>query len=93
MIVQLSFQIRDGRIFIDGKGTLLFSGEVEYFRLEPEYWLPVLQHLKNSGMEWVSTYVTWQRHDGGVHAYDFDVDTKRARLFTLKETDNENHGS
>ena len=40
----------------------VFGAEIQYFRLEPRYWKPVLQHLKNAGLKNATTYVQWATH-------------------------------
>ncbi len=67
----MSMKIVKGGIEIDGTVHPLFSGEVHYWRLAPRYWRPVLKALKDTGMNWVGTYVPWRKHDLGVHDYDF----------------------
>jgi len=40
----------------------LFGAEIQYFRLEPRYWRPMLQHFKDTGLRCVTTYVQWSTH-------------------------------
>ena len=47
-------------IKIDSKE--IFGAEIQYFRLEPRYWEPVLLRFKEAGLRTVSTYVQWETH-------------------------------
>lgn len=40
----------------------IFGSEVQYFRLEPRYWKPILEKLKDTGLTNVTTYVQWATH-------------------------------
>jgi len=40
----------------------IFSGEVQYFRLEPKYWEPIVQALADAGLKGITTYVSWDVH-------------------------------
>lgn len=44
----------------------LYGGEVQYFRLDPEYWPTMLENLKNAGGRCVTAYVPWGTHAIGV---------------------------
>ncbi|MCF7854941.1 MAG: beta-galactosidase [Candidatus Pacebacteria bacterium] len=77
----MSLNVVKGGIEIEGTVHPLFSGEVHYWRLETRYWRPILEALKETGMNWVGTYVPWRKHDQGVHDYDFSgVSDERLNL-------------
>jgi beta-galactosidase len=40
----------------------IFGAEIQYFRLEPRYWEPVLQRFQETGLRCVTTYVQWNTH-------------------------------
>ncbi len=40
----------------------IFGAEVQYFRLDPKYWAPVLDRLVEAGLRSVTTYVSWDVH-------------------------------
>ncbi len=40
----------------------IFGAEIQYFRLEPRYWKPILQRFKDAGLKNVTTYVQWATH-------------------------------
>ncbi|MFP4176730.1 MAG: beta-galactosidase [Planctomycetota bacterium] len=71
----MSVQVADGYMDVDGEKSLLFSGEVEYWRLDPDDWRIVLERLKETGMDWVSSYVPWRVHEQGRHDYDLTGET------------------
>jgi beta-galactosidase len=57
----------------------LCGGEVQYFRLDPRFWRPVLQRLVDAGLRTVTTYVQWGTHaitepDAAHPAGHFDFD-------------------
>jgi len=54
--------LRDNRLLLNGEKVLLFSGEMHFWRIAPEYWEKCLSQLKKAGLEIVSTYVSWRRH-------------------------------
>lgn len=56
-------QLHKRRILIDGKPSLVFSGEIHYFRLNPEDWEDRLDKLKANGMDTVATYIPWVWHE------------------------------
>jgi hypothetical protein len=37
----------------------IFGAEIQYFRLEPKYWEPVLKQFLDTGLKCVTTYVQW----------------------------------
>lgn len=72
----MAIGIDKGSLWIDGARSLLFSGEVHYWRIERRFWKPILQAVKDTGMEWVGFYIPWRVHDLGVHDYDFTGRTR-----------------
>jgi hypothetical protein len=40
----------------------IFGAEIQYFRLEPKYWEPVLKQFLDTGLKCVTTYVQWGTH-------------------------------
>lgn len=53
--------IKNG-LLLKGKKILLFSGEIHFWRIAPEYWEKCLERLKAIGIGVVSTYLSWRRH-------------------------------
>jgi len=58
--------------FIDGKPTLIWSGEFHPFRLpSPSLWRDILQKMKASGFNTVALYFDWGYHSPKQGVYDF----------------------
>ena len=58
---ELSF---DGQSFLyDGKGYFIVSGEMHYFRINADCWHIHLKHMKEAGLNTVSTYIPWSLHE------------------------------
>ncbi|MBY8829666.1 glycoside hydrolase family 35 protein [Hephaestia mangrovi] len=59
-------------LMIDGKPTMIWSGEFHPFRLpSPDLWSDVLQKMKASGFNAVSLYFDWGYHTWKSGEYDF----------------------
>ena len=40
----------------------IFGAEIQYFRLEPEYWEKIIRCFKDTGLRCVTSYVPWNVH-------------------------------
>lgn len=40
----------------------IFGAEIQYFRIEPEYWEKIIKQFKDTGLKCISTYVQWSTH-------------------------------
>jgi beta-galactosidase GanA len=40
----------------------IFGAEIQYFRLDPQYWDAIVGKLKDCGLRCVTTYVQWETH-------------------------------
>jgi len=40
----------------------VFGAEIQYFRLEPRYWAPMLDRFAETGLQCVTSYVPWGEH-------------------------------
>jgi len=49
-------------LFLKGEKIFLFSGEIHFWRIDPQYWEKCLCKLREAGLKIVSTYVSWCRH-------------------------------
>ncbi|RYG26770.1 glycosyl hydrolase [bacterium] len=56
-------EIRERRWLVDGRPTLVFAGEIHYFRLRREEWEDRIRKLKDVGCNAVATYVPWLVHE------------------------------
>ena len=66
-------------LMIDGRRTVIWSGEFEYWRLpSPSLWLDILEKMKAEGYNAVTIYFDWAYHSPKPGVYDFsgvrDVD-------------------
>lgn len=73
-------ELRNGQLFVEGKETCLWGGELQYFRVRHEtfhpvstvgMWADTLDSMRNMGMNLVSTYVPWDYHERQEGRYDF----------------------
>lgn len=55
--------VKNHHFIIDGKETILFGGEIHYFRLPRDQWEDRIQKAKAAGMNTVSTLVPWMYHE------------------------------
>jgi beta-galactosidase GanA len=59
-------------LLVDGKRTILWSGEFHPFRLpSPSLWADILQKMKGSGYNAVSIYVDWAYESSAPGVYDW----------------------
>ncbi len=59
-------------LMIDGKRTMIWSGEMQPFRLpSPSLWLDILQKMKATGYNTVTLYIDWGYHTAKQGHYDF----------------------
>lgn len=63
----------------NGKPYFLISGEIHYFRVDPELWERHLILLKKSGANTTSTYIPWDWHEYEEGKCDFSGDTDPRR--------------
>lgn len=63
----------------------MFGAEIQYWRLEPEYWEPVIKQFASTGLKCVTTYVPWEthtiapadaKHPGGIFDFHGKTDPK-----------------
>lgn len=78
-------EIKNKKIYIDGKETLLSCGAIHYFRVMPEQWEDRLLKLKALGCNTVETYCCWNRHEPREGVYDFSGMLDLDRFLTLAE--------
>lgn len=71
--------IKDNQIRVGSRNIPLVSGEVHYWRLNPNYWTQVLSRVRDLGIEVVSTYVPWHYHEYKRGKFDFTGKTDPTR--------------
>jgi hypothetical protein len=72
-------RIAEKKVWVDGVGIPLLSGEVHYWRLDPSNWRPVLRRVREMGLHVVATYVCWDFHEIEPGRYDFRGETEPRR--------------
>jgi hypothetical protein len=72
-------KIKNRQIYVKGKKTPLLSGEVHYWRLNPQYWKPILDQVKELGLKVIATYVPWDYHEYKRGHFDFHGKTDQTR--------------
>ena len=70
-------------IKIDGKRTLLISGEIHYARLPRAEWASVLDESVACGLNTVACYIFWNWHEVERGVYDFSGDRDLAHFLQL----------
>lgn len=72
--------VRRGKAVIDGKETLLYGGDLHYFRVRSkrgdvekthQKWAETMDKMVEAGMNLVTTYVPWDYHNPAPGRYDF----------------------
>lgn len=58
-----TFAIKGADFVIDGKPTVLRSGEIHYPRTPHQYWRDRLKKAKAMGLNTVCTYTFWNVHE------------------------------
>jgi len=77
------FEARDGKFFIDGKPTLLVSGEMHFGRVLPEDWDTRLKQAKAMGLNTVSLYLFWNLCEPREGEFNFTGMTDVRRMLEL----------
>ena len=70
---------------IDGKKYKIYSGEIHYFRVHPEYWEHRLGQLAASGLNTVSFYVPWNFHEEQKGIFNFSGNRDVRRFIKIAE--------
>jgi beta-galactosidase GanA len=62
-VTMRTVQLSRRRLMIDGKPSLMLSGEVHYFRLDRADWASRLDALVAAACDAVATYMPWLVHE------------------------------
>ncbi len=83
-----SITIENQTIRVGSKSVPLLSGEVHYWRLNPNNWKKILDAVRKMGIEVISTYVPWDYHEYEKGKFDFTgrTDPQRNLLGFLELT-------
>jgi beta-galactosidase len=74
-------KFENGKILIDGKETMLYGGELHYFRVPRKEWGDRIQKIKDIGGNLVSTYVPWAFHEMEEGKIDLTGKTREEKDF------------
>mgnify|MGYP003291461121 FL=1 len=80
---KISFEIKDGDFYLNGKATPIYSGEMHYSRIPHEYWRHRVQMMKGMGLNTVATYVFWNWHETEPGKWDFEGDKNLAEYIKI----------
>ncbi len=72
-------EMKDGAFILKGKATVLNSGELHYFRIDPSYWDERLDQARRAGLNTISTYIPWRWHEAREGKFDFSGHTHPRR--------------
>lgn len=72
-------EIVNGQIIVGDKTISLISGEMHYWRVDPDNWITIFDSIKDLGIETIATYVPWQHHEVSAGNFDFHGKTRRSR--------------
>jgi hypothetical protein len=72
-------KIAQKMIAVGSQKIPLISGEVHYWRLNPNYWEEILTRVKEMGLDTVATYVPWDYHEHKKGQFDFTGKTDQTR--------------
>lgn len=81
----VNIKLQDKKIVVNGKHIPLISGEVHYWRLNPDCWEKIIDRVKELGLEIIATYVPWEYHEVTEGKLDFD---KLVRFIELAKKKN-----
>ena len=68
----MTFTIREGNFFHNGRKVFLNSGEIHYFRIRRKLWDIHLAAAREAGLTTVSTYIPWAWHEPQEGVFDVD---------------------
>ena len=80
---KLTFEIKDGNFYANGKPTPILSGEMHYSRIPHQYWRHRLQMMKGMGLNTIATYVFWNWHETAPGVWDFEGDKNLAEYIKI----------
>ncbi len=72
-------KIHKGYVKVGDRRASMLSGAVHYWRLHPNSWRPILQAIKDMGLETVETYICWDFHEIEKDVFDFTGKTDSRR--------------
>jgi len=67
----MSIRVVPNGFELDGELLGLFSGSVQYWRLERSLWGPILDNVRQMGFRVIETYIPWDVHETQPEQFDF----------------------
>lgn len=71
--------ISEKKVRVGDTPVSLLSGEVHYWRLDPNHWRAALERVREMGIQTVATYACWDYHEIAPGQYDFTGETDPRR--------------
>src|SRR5689334_6647651 len=71
--------IQEKKVWVGETAIPLLSGEVHYWRIDPNSWRAALERVKEMGIKTVATYSCWDFHELASGQYDFTGTTDPRR--------------
>ena len=68
-------KIAERKVWVDDQPISLLSGEMHYWRLDPNSWRDCLRRIREMGIDIVATYACWDFHQIAPGEYDFAGET------------------
>ncbi len=65
MTTSAAVKLEANELHLGEKRVPLLSGEMHFWRLDPEHWEGCLRRIKDMGLPIVATYLSWRRHSPG----------------------------
>ncbi|HEY3379394.1 MAG TPA: beta-galactosidase [Armatimonadota bacterium] len=59
----MTLALDNGRLLVQGNPLIYFSGEIHYWRVNPQAWREALIMAKLNGLNFISTYIPWDFHE------------------------------
>lgn len=72
-------RISEKKVWVGETPVPLLSGEVHYWRLDPNSWRAALERVREMGIKTVATYACWDYHQIAPGQYDFTGETDPRR--------------
>lgn len=69
----MDYSIENQRLLIEGQPLSFFSGSYQYWRIQPDLWVPILDKVKGMGFGIIETYMPWSVHETAPGVFDFGV--------------------
>lgn len=79
----MSIEIKQNYLEIDGKPTFIYGGDLSYCRVPRRLWKDRMLQMKAAGMNTITVYVVWEWHQEGPGMYDFEGNKDIAAFLDL----------